>query len=198
MALARIAQEHADLQRDPLETCSAGPAGSDNLRRWVGHVTGPPDTPYEHKNLPIAIVFPENYPFKPFQITFTAPLSHPNVSEEGEVRLAELEDNNWSPVLTVRSILICLQALLSDPYPLKGVMNSEAARVCSTNNSQEHDIGSNATKGCTEPIYHGRKIEGKTYGIDISRPDFKEYENLTKEEEKDKFFIKNADIIRDM
>jgi len=198
MALARIAQEHADLQRDPLETCSAGPARSDNLRQWVGHVTGPPDTPYEHKNLPIAIVFPENYPFTPFQITFTAPLSHPNVSKEGEVRLAELGEKNWSPALTVRSILICLQALLSDPYPLEGVINSEAARVFPTSNSQEHDIDSNATEGRAKPLYHGRKIQGKTYGIDISRPVLKEYENLNQEEEKDKFFIKNADIVRDM
>jgi hypothetical protein len=65
-------------------------------------------------------------------------------------------------------------------------------------NSQEHNGGSNATEGCTEPTYHGRKIQGKKYGIDVSQPKFKEYENLTKEEEKNKFLIKNADIVRDM
>ncbi|UPX13408.1 E2 ubiquitin-conjugating enzyme [Ascochyta rabiei] len=179
MALARIAQEHADLQRDPLETCFAGPTQSDNPRRWAGHITGPSDTPYEHRDYSIAIVFPEDYPIKPFQITFTTPLSHPNVSVDGEVRLAELEEKHWSPVLTVRSILISLQALLSG----------------SPNYAQEHNVDLKAVEGSTEPTHDGRKIGGKKYGMDISRPEFKEYSKLTDVEERNKFFIKHADIV---
>jgi ubiquitin-protein ligase len=189
MALARIAREHVNLQRDPLEACSVGPAKTDDSRWWVGHITGPPDTPYEQRNLSIAIVFPEDYPMKPFQLTFTTPLSHPSVSGEGEVRLPELEEKHWSPVLTVRSILICVQALLSNQDPPKRVTHSEAA---------EHNIGSNATGKCVEPTHHGRKIKGKTYMIDMSRPEYQEYNNLIKAEEKDEFFINYADMIRDL
>lgn len=202
MALKRIAQEHADLQRDPLEACSAGPSDDENPRRWVGYISGPPDTPYENRALSTAIVFPEDYPMTPFQIHFTTPLSHPNVSGEGEIRLDELEERNWSPVLTVRSILICVQALLSNPEPVKGGTKSEVAKADSTYNPQDHDIESNAAKGSTEltqePTHYGRRIGGKKYGMDIRRPEFEEYENLTEGEEKDKFFIEKADIIKEL
>jgi ubiquitin-protein ligase len=140
MALRRIAKEHADIQRNPLETGSAGPVEASNPRQWVGHITGPPNTPYEQIDFSIAIAFPEDYPMKPFRLTFTTPVSHPNVSEEGEVQLTELEPKYWSPVLTVRSVLLCLQVLLSDPEPPKDVLNSEAAGEGLANNTtQEHD-----------------------------------------------------------
>lgn len=197
MALKRIAQEYEDLQRDPLETCSARPAENGNLRQWTGYITGPPDTPYGQREFSIAIVFPDSYPMKPFKLSFTTPISHPNVSEDGDVRLAELEEKHWSPVLTVRSILICVQALLSGLYHLKGVGNSNIASSYSTNNPQEHGIGFNATQECIEPTHHGKRIGGKTYGMDMSRPEFEEYMSLTGEE-RDKFFVKNADVVRDL
>ncbi|KAJ4376344.1 hypothetical protein N0V83_001627 [Neocucurbitaria cava] len=187
MALTRIAQEHANLQRDPLETCSAGPADAGNPRQWVGHITGPSDTLYEQRDFSIAIVFPQDYPMKPFQLTLTTPLSHPNISDEGQVRLAELEEKHWSPVFTVRSILVCLQALLANPDPSNGVLNSKAARVDFTNQRQEH----------VEPTHNGKRIGGKKYLIDMSRPEFEVYKNLTTVEEKDKFLIENADLVRD-
>ncbi|KAH9882610.1 hypothetical protein J1614_000846 [Plenodomus biglobosus] len=162
MALRRIAQEHADLQRDPLETCSASPAGTDNPLQWIGYITGPPDTPYEQKRFSIAIAFSEDDPMKPFRLTFTTPLSHPNISDEGEVWLAELEEKHWSPVLTVRSILLCLQVLLSNPKPYQHVMNSKAARVHLKNNPQEHDGGSNAAGG-GHTVYYSRPC--RTYSL---------------------------------
>jgi ubiquitin-conjugating enzyme E2 D/E len=136
MALKRITRELADLQRNPPKTYYAGSVEACNLQQWVGHIYGPPDTPYEQRDFSVAIVFPENYPRIAFQLTSKTPVFHPNVSEEGDVRLAELEGKDWTPALTVRSILLCLQALLSDPHPLKGVSNSEAARVCLTNKEE--------------------------------------------------------------
>lgn len=197
MALIRIAKEHTNLQRDPLETCSAGPAELDNPRRWIGHITGPPGTPYEQKTLPIAITFPEDYPMKPFQLAFTTPVSHPNVSEHGEVRLDELEEKHWSPVFTVRSILLCLQALLSSPESSQGAMNIETKKTSLNDNHPEHGVGSRAVKRQVEPTHHGRKIGGKKYAMDMSRPEFGEYENLP-ESEKNDFLMKHADIVWDV
>jgi ubiquitin-protein ligase len=129
MALKLITRELPDLQRNPSETYYAGSVEAGNLQQWVGHISGHPDTPYEQRNSSVDIVFPENYPRIALQLTFTTPVFHPNVSEEGDVRLAELEGKNWTPALTVRSILLCLQALLSDPHLFEGVLNSEAAIV---------------------------------------------------------------------
>lgn len=112
---------------------SASPTRARGLLQWVGHIVGPPDSPYQQRVFYIAIVFPENYPLMPFQLSFTTPLFHPNVSDEGNVYLAELQTKHWSPVLTVRTILVCLQALLSDPDLSQGVLNSEAATLYATN-----------------------------------------------------------------
>ncbi|KAI1670835.1 Ubiquitin-conjugating enzyme E2 [Pyrenophora tritici-repentis] len=117
MALTRIAKEHADLQRDPLETCSASPAEAGNPWQWFGHITSPSDTSYE--------------------------------------------------------------------------------QVCLTNRPQEHDVSSSAAKGCVQPTHNGKRIGGKKYGIDMSRPEFEEYKNLIRVEEKNKFLIENADIVWD-
>ncbi|EUC46215.1 hypothetical protein COCMIDRAFT_36177 [Bipolaris oryzae ATCC 44560] len=114
MTLKRIAQELTILQRDPIDTFSAGPAETGNLYHWVGYIMGPPDTPFEREKFAFAITFPENYPVKPFKLNFTSPISHPNVSDEGIVLMPELGEE-WSPAQTVRSILICLQVLLTEP-----------------------------------------------------------------------------------
>ena len=129
-ALKRIAKEHTNLQRDPLETISAGPADDDDPRHWVGTIAGPPDTPYAQGTFSVDIHFPENYPVEALQLACTTPVFHPNVSAEGEVRLPELEKDQWSPVCTVRTILISLQAMLSDPNPLEEcILNIEAAML---------------------------------------------------------------------
>jgi ubiquitin-protein ligase len=135
MSLRRIAQEYESLQSDPpLGVGSAGPIEADDLLQWVGHITGPPGTPYEHRNFPLAIIFPEEYPVSPFHLAFTTdPPFHPNVSEEGEVWLAELDEIYWIPAFTVSKILVCLQALLSDPDLEDGVLNYEAATLYLTN-----------------------------------------------------------------
>lgn len=130
MAAKRIGQEHAYLQRDAVENCSAGPAKDDNLYRWNGSIAGPADTPYRNAVFSFTIDFPESYPQTAFRIAFTTPIFHPNVSTTGEVRLAKLEQNQWSPVFTVRSVLISLQAMLSDPNLTEGFMlNNEAANL---------------------------------------------------------------------
>ena len=114
MALKRIAQELTILQRDPIDTLSAGPAETGNPLEWVGYITGLPDTPFERAKFAFAIAFPENYPIKPFRLSFTTPISRPNVSEEGVVLMPELGEE-WSSVQTVRTVLICLQVLLMEP-----------------------------------------------------------------------------------
>lgn len=198
MALTRIAREAVHLQRDPLEIGFAGPAKNDNPLQWDGHITGPPNTPYEQENFFFTIVFPEEYPRKPFKLTFTTPISHPNISEEGEVQLAELDDKFWSPVFTVRSILICLQALLSDPELDSGGSDSETAKSDLPTDPQKHDVGTDSAEGSREPTHHGRIIGGNKYGMEMSRPEYEVYKNLPGgAEEKDRFFTENADIVRE-
>ena len=128
MTQKRIIKEIANLKSDPLEIGSAGPANENDLLHWVARIDGPPDTPYAQGTFSVAIDLSNNYPHNAPHLTFTTPIFHPNVSAEGEVRLAEMEKDQWCPALTVRTVLISLQAMLSDPNPLADcILNHEAA-----------------------------------------------------------------------
>lgn len=127
-SLQRITREHLNLQHDPPETISAGLLHDSDPRQWQATVEGPPNTPYAQGTFNISLQFPESYPREPPHVAFSTLIFHPNVSLRGEVRLAELEQTQWSPAFTVRTILLSLQAILSDPNLLEGcVMNDEAA-----------------------------------------------------------------------
>lgn len=198
MSLTRLAREAADLQNEPLQAGTASPVDSNDPRQWVGHIAGPPNTRYAQEKFYFTIVFPENYPLQPFTLTFTTPISHPNVSDDGEAQLAELRENNWCPAFTVRSILVSLQALLSDPD-----LNDEESD--SASESLEESVVK-ASKNSISPFiqrqaeitHHGRRIGGTIYGMDVSRPEYEEYKTLASGAERDKFFVENADVIRDV
>ncbi|GAB1742125.1 hypothetical protein NU219Hw_g7512t1 [Hortaea werneckii] len=129
-AMKRIMREGTDLRNLPPEVGHIDSAGESEVVDWVGSIVGPPDTSYAEGTFPITIHFPESYPQTPFRLTFSAPVFHPRISKDGEVWLAELQEDEWSPVFTVRSVLVSLQAMLSDTRPVRGcVLNEEAAAL---------------------------------------------------------------------
>merc|ERR1712125_100958 len=76
----------------------------------------------------LALTFPEAYPVQPPHIIFLTPCYHPNVcSKKGEICINILKEE-WNPLLTVSSTLLCLSALLSAPAP-EDPLNEEAAEI---------------------------------------------------------------------
>ena len=139
MTLRRLKKEWAVLVNDPLPTCSATPVSDEDMFHWTGTVSGPSNTPYCDGTFHVDIRLSEIYPRDAPQLTFTTPIFHPNVSSQGDIRLAELERSQWSPVVTIRLLLISLQAMLSDPNLHEGcVLNEEAAKMYSED-SKEFD-----------------------------------------------------------
>lgn len=130
MALKRITQERVNLQKDPMGTCSAAPESDENLHHWIGAVSGPPSSTYRDGTFNVSIELPEDYPRSAPRLTFATPIFHPNVSSRGETQLADLDRTQWSPVVTIRTILISLQAMMSDPDTFRDyVLNEEAAKL---------------------------------------------------------------------
>ncbi|XP_023011856.1 ubiquitin conjugating enzyme 4 [Leptinotarsa decemlineata] len=90
---------------------------SDDYTELKGEIAGPPDTPYEGGNFVLEIKVPETYPFNPPKVRFITRIWHPNISSvTGAICLDILKDQ-WAAAMTLRTVLLSLQALLSAAEP---------------------------------------------------------------------------------
>ena len=61
--------------------------------------------------------FPDDYPARPPLCTFTPPLFHPNLFDNGQVCLSIINPDGWSPSVSIKQILLAIQDLLDNPNP---------------------------------------------------------------------------------
>ena len=110
----RIWQELRDFVNDPPCVCSAGPMDPKNIFIWEGTILGPYDTPYDGGVFFVRIIFPDNYPFKPLQVTFDTKIYHCCVHERGFICLKQLR-SQWAPNVTISQIFKAIVAMLKEP-----------------------------------------------------------------------------------
>ena len=60
-------------------------------------------------------------------MTFKNKIYHPNMSQDGHICLDILKDK-WSPVYTIRTVILSIISLLSDPNP-ESPLNGQAAQL---------------------------------------------------------------------
>ncbi len=88
---------------------------------------GPKDSPYEETVNTLSISVQRDYPNKAPTIKFVNKIYHPNVSSDGSICLDVLKEN-WKPIYTLRTIIMSIISLLSDPNP-DSPLNGEAAKL---------------------------------------------------------------------
>jgi len=129
MSSKRILFEITEASKNTIDGIRLIPNENDTTI-WKGYITGPQGTPYYGYILTVDIKIPPNYPLNPPNIKFHHFVFHPNVSANGEICLDILK-TQWTPTLTLGSVLLSLCSLLNDPNP-DSALNGEAGRYWKT------------------------------------------------------------------
>lgn len=119
IAVQRIKREFKEVVRsEEVARCSIKvELVNDNYTELRGEIAGPPDTPYEGGTFILEIKVPETYPFNPPKVRFITKIWHPNISSvTGAICLDILKDQ-WAAAMTLRTVLLSLQALLAAAEP---------------------------------------------------------------------------------
>lgn len=93
----------------------------------------PRQTPYHGGVFDLELFLPSEYPMAPPKVRFMTKIWHPNIDSIGIICLDVLKDK-WSPALQIRTVLLSIQALLSDPNP-DDPLNNAAAEQWTKNNA---------------------------------------------------------------
>eukprot|EP00729_Bicosta_minor_P006437 gene6437-21083_t len=121
----RIVKESERLLSDPLVGIDARGNFAGNPRYFDVTVIGPEGTPYHGGVFKLELFLPQEYPMAPPKVRFMTKIWHPNIDSIGIICLDVLKDK-WSPALQIRTVLLSIQALLSDPNP-DDPLNNDAA-----------------------------------------------------------------------
>lgn len=113
--LKRLKYEMKDIKKNSIENFSIG-FNKDDIQKINVTLFGPKETPYENGIFYLTIYITDNYPFHPPIVKFNTPVYHPNISDSGEICLNILK-KDWSPILTIKKVLLGIIALLNNPNP---------------------------------------------------------------------------------
>lgn len=122
----RLQKELMVLMMSTEKGVSAFPDG-ENLFKWIGTITGPRDTVYAGLTYKLTLEFPHSYPYSAPIVRFATPCFHPNVDAVGNICLDILKEK-WSALYDVRTILLSIQSLLSEPNN-ESPLNPQAAKL---------------------------------------------------------------------
>ncbi|CAD5120385.1 DgyrCDS8956 [Dimorphilus gyrociliatus] len=119
IALTRIQREFKEvIKSDEVKNCQIKlEPFEDNFTHLKGEIIGPPDTPYQGGKYTLDIVIPETYPFNPPKVKFLTKIWHPNISSQTGAICLDILKDQWAAAMTLRTVLLSLQALMSAAEP---------------------------------------------------------------------------------
>ena len=97
-------------------------------------IDGPQGTCYGGGKFKAEVLLPEDYPMAPPKVVFDTKIYHLNIDNLGRICLDILK-KNWSPALQIKSVLLSIQSLMSEPNP-DDPLNNEAANEWKSNKKQ--------------------------------------------------------------
>ncbi|EGD77345.1 ubiquitin-conjugating enzyme E2-25kD [Salpingoeca rosetta] len=120
MAQGRIKREIAEVKKDKqlLESGTViKQVKEGDYTHLHGSIRGAPDTPYEGGTFELDIQIPDTYPFSPPKVKFLTRIWHPNVSSQTGAICLDILKDQWAAAMTLRTVLLSLQALMAAAEP---------------------------------------------------------------------------------
>ncbi|KJE96580.1 ubiquitin-conjugating enzyme [Capsaspora owczarzaki ATCC 30864] len=118
-AIARVKKEYVECQSDEgMKSCNIKLSlVEDSFVKLRGEIPGPLGTPFEGGVFQLLIDIPQNYPFNPPIVKFETKVWHPNVSSQTGVICLDILKDQWAAAMTLRTVMLSIQALMSTPEP---------------------------------------------------------------------------------
>lgn len=113
----RILKEIQAIEDDKEAHVELNFVNESDIHHLKGTFIGPRGTPYADGKFIVDIKIPVEYPYKPPVMKFDTRVYHPNISSVTGAICLDILKNAWTPVITLKSALISLQALLQSPEP---------------------------------------------------------------------------------
>lgn len=140
IAATRLQEERKEWRKNHPFGFIAKPKKNDDgtmcLMHWECAIPGKKDTPWEGGLYKLSMQFKDDYPSTPPKCKFEPPLFHPNVYPSGTVCLSLLdEEKDWRPSITIKQILLGIQALLNEPN-VKDPAQAEAYTIYCQNKAE--------------------------------------------------------------
>ncbi|OQV22636.1 Ubiquitin-conjugating enzyme E2 L3 [Hypsibius exemplaris] len=115
-ATRRLTKELQDLKAQNFKGFRDIKADEQNLLEWQVLLM-PEHPPYNKGAFLVDIVFPAEYPFKPPNIKLRTKIYHPNIHEQGYVKIPIVYAGNWMPATKAEQIIQSLLEYISEPKP---------------------------------------------------------------------------------
>lgn len=116
----RMQREIRQMQEDPdispHYTLACAP---DNLYIWSANIHCLPDIRHIGKNYNLEILCPPNYPFNPPIVKFLDPVDCACVSNATGLFKIDILAKEWSPSLTLKTIMLSICSVLTDNEPAR-------------------------------------------------------------------------------
>lgn len=152
--MSRLRSEAEDAIRSRSEGIFCKQVG-DGLLSWKCVLIGMPESLYEDHALMFnfKIDAQGGYPFSPdFELEFISTLHHPVIQADGKFKFNNLHRHEWSPAMSMRTVLLSVQATFLDPS------NSDILTYdCFPDHTWKDDFNQCAGK-ITTPLPHRREL----------------------------------------
>ncbi|MEV7447041.1 ubiquitin-conjugating enzyme E2 [Streptomyces sp. NPDC091204] len=114
-AEVRLKKEAAHLtQSPPGDEMLIDPCVDGDPFRWKAVLIPEASSVFAGRRLPLEVTVPTTYPASPPRMRFTEPVYHPDITTSGGID-ADVLSKQWSPALTIETMLRSVLALLDEP-----------------------------------------------------------------------------------